>query len=47
MGSHFTSKVVPVVGVNDSLTLNRFFFFKKCVGGMEVFEYDDKNLSFL
>lgn len=28
MGSHFTSKVVPVVGVNDSLTLNRFFFLK-------------------
>lgn len=25
MGSHFTSKVVPVVGVNDSLTLNGFF----------------------
>lgn len=23
MGSHFTLKVVPVVGVNDSLTLNR------------------------
>lgn len=45
MGSHFTSKVVPVVGVNDSLTLNRIF--KNWIGDMEVFEYDDKKLTFL
>lgn len=44
MGSHFTSKVIPVVGVNDSLTLNKKKKKKHRVGGMEVLEYDDKNL---
>lgn len=46
MESLFTSKVLLVVGVNDFLT-SKWDFFKNCVGGMEVFEYDDKKLSFL
>lgn len=46
MESLFTSKVLLVVGVNDFLTSNGIFL-KNCVGGMEVFEYDDKKLSFL